>query len=261
MIADNLLIRQDNPHNGLGDMTTRADRAAKTERLASGLNAGKADRLLDLAARQPTFAARIDAVSARLLGSRYDTDPLGGGPDATEELTISLEGFDCVTYVETVLALAQSRGVEEFVEAVRHLRYERGIIDWRRRNHYMIDWAEENERRGVIKDITAGPDAVRKTRELAVVKGLPNKHASFDCIPKRRINRVANGLETGDVILFVSAKKNLDVFHMGLLVRRGEELLLRHATRSRGEVVEQKLSEFLKNNRMSGMILLRPLGK
>ena len=230
-------------------MTTRANRAAKAE------------RLLDLASKEPTLAGRIDAVSARLLGARYETNPLGGGPEAAEELTISLEGFDCVTYVETVLALAQTGGVEEFVDAVRRLRYERGIIDWFHRNHYMIDWAENNERRGVIKDITAGPEAVRKTRVLTVVKGLPEKHATFDCIPKRRIKRIANGIETGDVILFVSAKKSLDVFHMGLLVRRGEELLLRHATRSKGEVVEQKLSEFLKNNRMSGIILLRPLGK
>ncbi len=261
MIADNLLIRQGNPHNDLNDMATRAHRAAKPDRLASGLNVGKAGRLLDEAAKQPTLASRIDAISARLIGSPYDTNPLGGGPDSTESLRISLEGFDCVTYMETVLALARARNVEEFVEAVRAMRYERGIIEWFHRNHYMIDWAEKNEKRGLIKNITAGPEAVKKSRKLTVVKGLPEKSAAFECIPKRRINRISNGIETGDMILFVSAKKNLDVFHTGFIVKRDGELFLRHATRSKGEVVEQKLSEFLKNNRMSGMILLRPLNK
>ncbi|HEX5735939.1 MAG TPA: N-acetylmuramoyl-L-alanine amidase-like domain-containing protein [Blastocatellia bacterium] len=261
MIADNLLIRQDNPHNGLSDMATRAKRAAKTDRLASELNVGKAYRLLDEAAQQPTVAGRIDEISARLIGAPYDANPLGGGPDSSETMTISLERFDCVTYIETVLALAHACSVEEFVEAVRRMRYERGIIDWFHRNHYMIDWAEKNEKRGLIKNITAGPEAVRKSRKLTVVKGLPEERVNFDCIPKRRINRISDEIETGDVILFVSAKKNLDVFHTGFLVRRGGDLFLRHATRSKGEVVEQKLSLFLKSNRMSGIILLRPLGE
>ena len=261
MIAENLLIRQDNPHNGLSDMATRANRAAKPDNMASGLEAAKADRLLDEAAKEPALSDRIDAISARLLGHPYDANPLGGGPDSSETLTISLEGFDCVTYVETVLALAHARSVEEFVSSVRRMRYDRGIIDWFHRNHYMINWAEKNEKRGLIRNITDGPEAVRKSRKLTVVKGLPEKSAAFACIPKRDIRRVSGRIETGDVILFVSAKKNLDVFHMGFVVRRGDELLLRHATRSKGEVVEQELSAFLKSNRMSGIILLRPVGE
>jgi hypothetical protein len=261
MIAENLLIRQDNPHNDLSDMTTRANRAARPDRLASGLNAGKAGRLLDEAAKEPTLAGRIDVISARLIGHPYDANPLGGGPDSSETLTISLGGFDCVTYMETVLGLARARNVEEFVEAVRRMRYERGIIDWFHRNHYMIDWAEKNEKRRLVRNITAGPGAITKSRKLTVVKGLPEKSADFACIPKRSVNRVLDRIETGDMILFVSAKKNLDVFHTGFAVRRGYDLFLRHATRSKGEVVEQKLSEFLKSNRMSGIILLRPLGE
>ena len=123
----------------------------------------------------------------------------------------------------------------------------------------MIDWAERNEKRKLIKNITAGPEAVKKSRRLTIVNGLPARAAEFDCIPKRRMNRVSARVETGDVILFVSARKNLDVFHTGFIVKRDGELFLRHATRSKGEVIEQKLSEFLNDHRMSGVILLRPL--
>jgi hypothetical protein len=59
--------------------------------------------------------------------------------------------------------------------------------------------------------------------------------------------------------MFVSTRKHLDVFHAGILIRRGEDILLRHATRSAGKVVEQDVGEFLRSNRMSGFILARPL--
>jgi hypothetical protein len=237
------------------------NRVAKPDRLASGLNAGKASSLLREAADHASLAGRIDVISARLIGLPYLENPLGGGPDSRENLRIPLEGFDCVTYIETVLALARSRRVEEFIDAVRRMRYEGGKIDWFHRNHYMIDWAEKNEKRKLIKNITDGPEAVKKSRKLTIVKGLPAKAAEFDCIPKRRVNRVSDRVETGDIALFVSARKNLDVFHTGFIVKRGDELFLRHATRSKGKVIEQKLSEFLKSHRMSGLILLRPLDR
>src|SRR5713101_1224879 len=57
---------------------------------------------------------------------------------------------------------------------------------------------------------------------------------------------------------FVSTRKHLDVFHAGIIVCDGNRVLMRHASRSRGFVVEQELSEFLKANRMAGVIVARP---
>jgi hypothetical protein len=68
----------------------------------------------------------------------------------------------------------------------------------------------------------------------------------------------AERLRNGDVISFVSTHKHLDVFHAGIIVRDGKRILLRHASRSQGGVVEQELSEFLKANRMAGVIVVRP---
>jgi hypothetical protein len=64
-------------------------------------------------------------------------------------------------------------------------------------------------------------------------------------------------LQTGDLIFFASTRKHLDVFHAGIIVR-GKKVSLRHASRSKGSVVEQELSEFLKANRMTGVIVMRP---
>src|SRR5256885_472345 len=51
---------------------------------------------------------------------------------------------------------------------------------------------------------------------------------------------------------------SLDAFDCVVIVRDDDRILLRHASRSRGGVVEQELNEFLKANRMAGVIIARP---
>jgi hypothetical protein len=74
------------------------------------------------------------------------------------------------------------------------------------------------------------------------------------------VRRLAAHLQSGDLMFFVSTRKNLDVFHAGIIVCDGKSVLMRHASRSRGAVVEEELSEFLKANRMAGVIVVRPQG-
>ena len=78
------------------------------------------------------------------------------------------------------------------------------------------------------------------------------------CVPKLAVPRLERYLRSGDLIFFASTRKNLDMFHAGIIVRDGEKILMRHASRSQGGVVEQELSEFLKANRMAGVIVVRP---
>jgi len=201
---------------------------------------------------------RLERLSACLLDLPYLNNPLGGGPDEKEAMTIRFDGFDCVTYVETALALACARDADQFADRLREMRYDGGKVDWRSRNHYMLDWIKANRRR-VVNDITAGPRAVTKTRRLSIIKELPAKTVTFRVFPKRRLSHVRRVAQTGDVALFASTRRNLDVFHMGFIIRRDDDVWLRHASRTARRVIEQPLAEFLKAHRMSGIILLRPL--
>ena len=128
-----------------------------------------------------------------------------------------------------------------------------------RRNHYMTLWLRNNVREGVIRPVSmpAAPTLSRE-RVLNVVPGLAARRTRVKCVPKAAVPRLAAYLQSGDLIFFVSTRKNLDVFHAGIIVRDGKTLLMRHASRSQGFVVEQKLSEFLKANRMTGVIVARP---
>jgi hypothetical protein len=226
-----------------------------------GLSRERVEHLLSETKDEPSAGRRIDLLSRHFLGHSYKPNPLIGSADTSEVFTASLDGFDCVTYIETVLALARASNVDDFKEWLRKIRYEQGRIQWERRNHYMTVWIRNNVREGIIKPISM-PAVPLLTRErvLNAVPGLGAQRTRIKCVPKRAASRLAAYLRSGDLIFFVSTRRNLDVFHAGIIVRDGKSMLMRHASRSQGLVVEQELTEFLKANRMTGVIVMRPQG-
>jgi N-acetylmuramoyl-L-alanine amidase-like protein len=216
-------------------------------------------KLLSTVASNRSAGARIEAFSGAFLGLPYSST-LVGSAEQPEVFVASLDSFDCVTYIETVLALAGASTPTHFSELLRHLRYDRGRVEWKTRNHYMTQWIRNNRRNGTIRRVSTNAGGRTKARLLNVVPGLRPSRARFECVPKQALRQLVPQLETGDVIFFASTRKNLDVFHCGLLIRDGDHLRLRHASRSRGSIVEQDLAEFLKNNRMAGVIVVRPTG-
>jgi hypothetical protein len=124
----------------------------------------------------------------------------------------------------------------------------------------MVDWWHNNEWQGFLQNITQGAESVEKKRELNLIQNLPTEHVTFRVFPKKRIKSIEKQIRTGDFVCFGSIKKHLDVFHTGILLRRDDKILLRHASRTAKKVIDQDLQDFLKNNRMSGLVLLRPVG-
>jgi hypothetical protein len=185
-------------------------------------------------------------------------NPLIGSVDVPEEFTATLDGFDCVTYVETALAFAGARSANDFIRRLKGIRYKGGEVVWRRRNHYMTNWIRNNTTAGYVSRMSLGAPARSKKRVLNMLPGLRPQTKSFSCIPKKALGPVSDRIRSGDLIFFASTRAHLDVFHCGIIVRDGDRLLLRHASRSQGGVVEQELSTFLNANRMAGVILVRP---
>jgi hypothetical protein len=225
-----------------------------------GLSRRRVQQLLSKTKSHRSAGSRIDVLSSHFLGHSYKQNPLIGSADIAEVFTASLDGFDCVTYIETILALSRASNVDDFVEGLRKIRYEQGRIEWERRNHYMTGWIRNNAREGTIRPVSMpSVSALNKERLLNVVPGVAAQRIRVKCVPKSAVSRLEPHLQTGDLIFFVSTRKNLDVFHTGIVVRDGKRLLMRHASRSRGSVVEQDLREFLKANRMAGVIVVRPV--
>ena len=202
------------------------------------LSRRRVEQLLSKARPYRSAGSRIEILSRHFLGQPYQTEPLIGSSDIPEVFTISLAGFDCVTYVETILALSLASSVDEFVERLRRIRYENGCIAWEQRNHYMTRWIRHNVRnRSLVRMSMPEITTNVKERILSFVPGLRPVQARFSCVPKRFMGKLAARLQTGDLVFFASTRKHLDVFHCGIIVRDEYRILLRHALRSRGAVV------------------------
>ena len=84
-----------------------------------GLSRRRVEQLLSKTKANRSAGSRIDILSRKFLGKTYKPYPLIGSVDTPEVFTASLNGFDCVTYVETILALSRSSTVADFVEWLR----------------------------------------------------------------------------------------------------------------------------------------------
>jgi cell wall-associated NlpC family hydrolase len=223
------------------------------------LSRRRVQQLLAEAKYDRSTSIRIDVLSRSFLGHPYKPNPLIGSADTAELFVASFDGFDCVTYIETIVALARASNVDDFTEWLRKIRYEQGRIQWERRNHYMTHWIRNNVREGIIRPVSMrAVPMLSRERVLNVVPGIDPQRTRVKCVPKAAVPRLERHLQSGDLIFFASTRKNLDMFHAGIIARDGKRVLMRHASRSQGFVVEQELSEFLKANRMAGVVVMRP---
>lgn len=210
----------------------------------------------------PAFATRLERLSGHFLGRPYLAFTLVGDAATPEQLVARLDGFDCVTYTETVVALARSRNRTGFVRELTALRYDGGRIAWAARNHFMNRWMARNLRDGRVREVL--PQAAVRTGEVRRLDLLPGYEAQkwpVAYVPVSALERLAEQAEMGDVVAFVSRKPNLDTFHVGLLVppSGSEPLRVRHAGRSAGKVVEEPLLTFITRNDVPGLLVARPV--
>src|SRR5215831_18349421 len=204
---------------------------------------------------------RLRLITARLRGAPYLPHPLVGSASEPEVFTVTLQGFDCVTLVETALALAWADNIEAFLTLLRQVRYRHGEIAWQQRLHYATDWLHHHVQHGRLSEVACSEAMQRITRRLDVLPGFPPHTATWRYFPTEALPAVSPRVVDGDIIFFVSMRQGLDVFHLGMLFRTSTGVLLRHAARSRGQVVEQELVDFCAANTMLGFLIAHPCEK
>ncbi len=228
--------------------------------IASALDAG-------LPARQ-TGPERAAWAAGLLRGAPYGPSPLGEGVAPDADPRFRLDRFDCVTFVETALALGASSSVGEARVRLDGIRYE-GEPSFQNRSHYVeAQWLPRLVAKGWISDDTArvGGSATRTTtlhltherwRSAArggwVIRGLdpdalPVGDFPVAYVPLEALPGVAGRFEPGTVAIVVRAPRSdrpYQVTHMGLLVLEGGRLVVRHASPVLGKVVDEPLDRFL----------------
>ena len=186
------------------------------------------------------------------VGRPYVSDSLIGGPDEPEKLVVNLEAFDCVTFIESILALARSRSRKGFIDELKRTRYREGRVEWSSRLHYFSDWMKSSQKRGAINIRTRGPGSRIIETKLGVVEGLPERRVRFHVVPKQKVHLARRRISDGSIVAFASTRSKLDFFHTGLIFNE-EGMLLYHASRKAKKVIAEPLTDYLKRNRMRGI--------
>jgi len=115
------------------------------------------EKLIETLSNQ-SLEKKVEAISHHFLGRRYIRWPLGEGFIGKYDHAplYRFDRFDCTTYIETVIALAQSNSLKEFIITLNKIRYKNGKISFLNRNHFpIIDWIPNNINQNVITDITS----------------------------------------------------------------------------------------------------------
>jgi hypothetical protein len=236
------------------------------------------------------------AVGELAVGTPYEPFTLeaylrNGGSPLQEPLTLSLTRFDCVTLVESCLAVARLAGDdvsatwERFGREIERMRYRGGERrGYSSRLHYFSEWITDGDRRGLVRDLGLELGAVEDARPIrfmtehrasypgmvddAVFREIEATERRLDryprrVIPTKRIPEVVNRLESGDVIAFATEITGLDVTHAAF-AHRGADGVLRvlHAPLSGGavEVTRTTLPEYVAAiRRATGILVARPV--
>jgi hypothetical protein len=242
------------------------------------------------------FAARMDTlpigeiivgIGRRFVGEPYTPGTLEvPGP---ERLVVNLREFDCVTYVESVLALARlvragERDFAAFQRELTRIRYRNGTVDgYPSRLHYFSEWISDNAAKQVVQDVTSGIGGVATTEpvnfmtsnahayphmsDLANVRAIGAVEQRLSAaprhyIPQRQIATLERGIRNGDVIAATSSVHGLDVAHTGFAIRVDGRVHLMHAplVGSVLEISARPLGDrILGINGQDGIMVARPL--
>ncbi len=100
---------------------------------------------------------RLATVSHLFLNKPYYLGPLGEGLSGQYDQypLYRVDAFDCLTFVETVLALSEADNLNSFKQNMKSIRYQNGRVSFVTRNHFTdLDWNRNNQRQGILKDIT-----------------------------------------------------------------------------------------------------------
>jgi cell wall-associated NlpC family hydrolase len=236
---------------------------------------------------QRSMAEIMQAVSEQFLGAPYAEGLLDRSPQET--LVTTLNQFDCVLFVESVLALSRGIAAQDYTETtfaqhIREQRYVNGLMDgYCSRLHYFSSWIDNNQQKGLV--ISLIPD--KGGRPLGKALNFMSTHwqsypqlvrsqSAYDCIvkmesrldlsqmqyiPYEQIASFYSVLQPGDIVAVATAVPGLDVTHTGLVYQESDgNMGLIHAAPGNGVKISPDLQNFVGSVRDAiGVFIARPV--
>ena len=220
---------------------------------------------------ETTTAAKTLAVARSFVGAPYVTGCL----DRTSEecLAVNLCELDCWTFVENSLAIALAAPGDfyGYRTHLQELRYWGGQVNgYGSRIHYFTGWLLQNEKRGILVDLTETMGGIPYRKKIGYMSARParypkvkdpenlrsihaaerriNAHQWF-YIPKNRVAKMEHLIQEGDIVSLTAWKPELDIAHQGFAVKINGRIHLMHASSLHKKVIisKQPLPEYIAN--------------
>ncbi|WP_027077334.1 N-acetylmuramoyl-L-alanine amidase-like domain-containing protein [Maribacter antarcticus] len=234
------------------------------------------------------FGKTVVAVGKTFMGTPYVAKTLEIGE--VESLVVNLQGLDCTTFIENALAfglMLKSEQVRftDFTENLESIRYKHGILDgYGSRLHYFTDWIQSNQKKGLLKNITAEIGGVGIEKDinfmgthrdlypflqddanfkkiLATEKELAQE--TFCYLPQDKIRANEHLIQNGDIVALATSINGLDVTHTGIATREKDgRIHLLHASTGamEVEVTKKPLADYLNGVKKNiGILVARPI--
>lgn len=238
---------------------------------------------------------RTAAVGKAMVGTPYKNFTLEID-DRIEAPSVNLLGLDCWTFFEAALGFArmldeprENWTPQTMLKYVEADRYRGGKCDgsYLSRLHYLEEWLQDNDRRGLVSDLTrtlGGERVAHSAVEMTVnwksyryLRNNPSLRAGVRAmekrvtdqgmyhIPKSKVAGIESKLRSGDIIgITTHDGRRIGTSHVGLAYRTSDGVLhFMHASapRNHGKVVlDSRLKDYLyrfKSN--AGIMVARPL--
>ena len=231
----------------------------------------------EVTASKADFGARLLDASERFLGTPYVLDALGEGSSAGKgdaDPLIRFDAADCMTFVETAIALALSASPEQVEGTLTSIRYSGGVPSFANRHHFFTaQWVPAQKAAGLLRDIT--PDiarsagkaslAVRYAKVITEKSWAGRRDGRRFQLPKERVpigSFPVSYIPIGSVLniikyipegaLFALVREDRPaspflVTHVGFVVHYDGKTWLRHAGRDiYGQVVDEEIGHYVR---------------
>jgi len=218
-----------------------------------------------MSSRNMDIGRRMEVVSRPFIGLPYVLDPMGESFGVDPDPLIRYDAFDCLTYVEEVLALSLSFSPDSADINREQLRYFGGVIHYRTRKHFMLSqWIPDNLEKGFLRDITPElgevevveksllPELWKKWKLRDKYKladtDLPQGDFHLNVLPLNQSSVLLEKIPNGALLIVVrrdDRNNPLLVSHIGIVVEKGGRKWIRHATTLGKRIRQDRLDKYI----------------
>lgn len=189
------------------------------------------------------------------------------------DTTIRFDSLDCYSFIQTITAIALNSKIENsnynsFKKILRLTQYrDENITKFSSKYHYFTEWKMNLIARHWGSDFSEYYGGIKTTKKINFLSKIKKKSdqelinnenniENFYYIPTNKMP--FDKLVDGDIVAIVSAKKNLDVEHVGIIHKKDNIVHLLHCSSSKGVIIsETPLEDYVNNLGALGIVFFR----